>query len=315
MKITVLDGFAVNPGDLDWGILEPYGEVTVYDRTDSNEESIARIGSSEIVLVNKTPLPASVIEACPSIKMIGMLATGYNIVDVDCARKHGIPVCNVPCYSTDSVAQFAISLLLEICHHCGRHNVLVHEGSWTSCQDFCLWTTPQIELAGKTLGIIGYGRIGQKTAEIAKALGMKVIAFSRTQNSDADYVDLDTLLKDADVISLHCPLFPETKEIINRENITKMKNGVILVNTARGALLDEQAVADALASGKILAAAVDVVTVEPIRKDNPLLSAPNCIITPHMAWSPLAARRRLLDTVRDNIHAFVEGSPINVVNL
>lgn len=314
MKITVLDGFAVNPGDLDWGILAPYGEVTVYDRTDSDEESIARIGDSEIVLVNKTPLPAAVIEACPSIKMIGMLATGYNIVDVDCARKHGIPVCNVPCYSTDSVAQFAIALLLEVCHHCGRHNVLVHEGAWTSCQDFCLWTTPQIELAGKTLGIIGYGRIGQKTAEIATALGMNVIAFSRSQNSDANYVDLDTLLKQSDIISLHCPLFPETKEIISRENIAKMKDGVILINTARGALLDEQAVADALASGKIRGAAVDVTTVEPIRKENPLLSAPNCIITPHMAWTPIEARRRLLNTVRDNIRGFCEGNPINVVN-
>lgn len=314
MKITVLDGFAVNPGDLDWNILAPYGEVTVYDRTDSNEESTARIADSEIILVNKTPLPAAVIEACPSIRMIGMLATGYNIVDVDCARRHGIPVCNVPCYSTDSVAQFAIALLLEICHHCGRHTVLVHEGAWTSCQDFCLWTTPQIELAGKTLGIVGYGRIGQKTAEIARALGMNVIAFSRSQNSDAAYVDLDTLLREADVISLHCPLFPETKEIISRENIAKMKDGVILINTARGALLDEQAVADALASGKIRGAAVDVTTVEPIRKDNPLLSAPNCIITPHMAWTPIEARRRLLNTVRDNIKGFCEGSPINVVN-
>lgn len=314
MKITILDGFAVNPGDLDWGILASYGEVTVYDRTDSNEESIARIGDSEIVLVNKTPLPAAVIEACPSIRLIGMLATGYNIVDVDCARKHGIPVCNVPCYSTDSVAQFAIALLLEVCHHCGRHNVLVHEGAWTSCQDFCLWTTPQIELAGKTLGIIGYGRIGRKTAEIARALGMKVIAFSRSRNSDADYVDLDTLLAQSDVISLHCPLFPETKEIISRENIAKMKDGVILINTARGALLDEQAVSDALTSGKIRGAAMDVTTIEPIRKDNPLLCAPNCIITPHMAWTPLEARTRLLNTVRDYIKAFCDGKPIHVVN-
>lgn len=314
MKITILDGFAVNPGDLDWGILEPYGSVTVYDRTDSGSQSIERIGDSDIVLVNKTPLPAAVIESCPSIKMIGMLATGYNIVDVDCARRHGIPVCNVPCYSTDSVAQFAIALLLEVCHHCGRHNVLVHEGAWTSCQDFCLWTTPQIELAGKTLGIIGYGRIGQKTAEIATALGMKVIAFSRTKNAGADYVDLETLLRESDVISLHCPLFPETKEIINRENIAKMKDGVILINTARGGLLEEQAVADALTAGKIRGAAVDVTTVEPIRKGNPLLTCPNCIITPHMAWTPIEARRRLLNTVRDNIRAFTEGNPINVVN-
>lgn len=314
MKITVLDGFAINPGDLDWGILEPYGSVTVYDRTDSNEESIARIGDSEIVLVNKTPLPASVIEACPNLRLIGMLATGYNIVDVDCARRHGIPVCNVPSYSTNAVAQFAIALLLEICHHCGRHNILVHQGAWTSCQDFCLWTTPQMELAGKTLGIIGYGRIGRQTAKIAEALGMKVIAYSRSRNSDAEYVDLDTLLGQSDVISLHCPLFPETKEIINRESIAKMKDGVILINTARGALTDEQAVADALASGKIRGAAVDVTTAEPIRSDNPLLTAPNCIITPHMAWTPLEARSRLLNTVRDYIRAFTEGNPIHVVN-
>ena len=314
MKITILDGFAVNPGDLDWNILAPYGTVTVYDRTDSNEESIARIGDSEIVLVNKTPLPASVIEACPSIRMIGMLATGYNIVDVDCARRHGIPVCNVPCYSTASVAQFAIALLLEICHHCGRHNVLVHEGAWTSCQDFCLWTTPQMELAGKTLGIIGYGRIGQQTARIAQALGMRVITFSRSRNAEGEYVDLDTLLRESDVISLHCPLFPETSGIISRENIGKMKDGAILINTARGALLDEQAVADALAAGKLRGVAVDVTTVEPIRKENPLLSAPNCIITPHMAWTPIEARRRLLNTVRDNIRSFTEGKPQNVVN-
>lgn len=314
MKITVLDGFAVNPGDLSWDILAPYGTVTVYDRTDSTEESIRRIGDSEIVLVNKTPLPAAVIDACPSIRMIGMLATGYNIVDVDCARRNGIPVCNVPCYSTDSVAQFTIALLLEACHHCGRHNVLVHEGAWTSCQDFCLWTTPQIELAGKTLGIIGYGRIGAKTADIARALGMNVIAFSRSRHEGVPCVDLDTLLRQSDVISLHCPLFPETAEVIHADAIAKMKDGVILINTARGGLLDEQAVADGLASGKIRAAAVDVTTIEPIRKENPLFSAPNCIITPHMAWTPIEARRRLLNTVRDNIKAFAEGKPINVVN-
>ena len=314
MKITVLDGFAVNPGDLDWGILEPYGQVTVYDRTESQQQSIQRIGDSQIVLVNKTPLPASVIEACPSIRMIGMLATGYNIVDVECARRHGIPVCNVPCYSTDSVAQFSIALLLEICHHIGRHDVLVHQGAWTSCQDFCLWTTPQIELAGKTMGIIGYGRIGQKTAEIARALGMAVLAYSRTPKPEGTFVDLDTLLVQSDVISLHCPLFPQTRELINRERIAKMKDGAILINTARGGLLEEQAVADALAEGKLRAVGLDVATVEPIQKDNPLLSAPNCVITPHMAWTPIEARRRLLNTVKENIRCFIQGCPQNVVN-
>ena len=314
MKITVLDGFAVNPGDLDWGILEPFGQVTVYDRTESQQQSIQRIGDSQIVLVNKTPLPASVIEACPSIRMIGMLATGYNIVDVECARRHGIPVCNVPCYSTDSVAQFSIALLLEICHHIGRHDVLVHQGAWTSCQDFCLWTTPQIELAGKTMGIIGYGRIGQKTAEIARTLGMAVLAYSRTPKPEGTFVDLDTLLAQSDVISLHCPLFPQTRELINRERIAKMKDGAILINTARGGLLEEQAVADALAEGKLRAVGLDVATVEPIQKDNPLLSAPNCVITPHMAWTPIEARRRLLNTVKENIRCFIQGCPQNVVN-
>lgn len=314
MKITVLDGFAVNPGDLDWGILEPYGQVTVYDRTESQQQSIQRIGNSQIVLVNKTPLPASVIEACPSIRMIGMLATGYNIVDVECARRHGIPVCNVPCYSTDSVAQFSIALLLEICHHIGRHDMLVHQGAWTSCQDFCLWTTPQIELAGKTMGIIGYGRIGQKTAEIARALGMAVLAYSRTPKPEGTFVDLDTLLAQSDVVSLHCPLFPQTRELINRERIAKMKDGAILINTARGGLLEEQAVADALAEGKLRAVGLDVATVEPIQKDNPLLSAPNCVITPHMAWTPIEARRRLLNTVKENIRCFIQGCPQNVVN-
>ena len=314
MKITILDGFAVNPGDLDWGILAPYGEVTVYDRTDSDAESIARIGDSEIVLVNKTPLPAAVIDACPSIRMIGMLATGYNIVDVDCARRHGIPVCNVPSYSTYAVAQFAIALLLEVCHHVGRHNTLVHEGAWTSCQDFCLWTTPQIELAEKTMGIIGYGKIGRQTAKIAEALGMRVITYSRSRNSDGNYVDLDTLLRESDVISLHCPLFPDTAKMIHRETIEKMKDGVILINTARGGLMEDQDVADALSSGKIRAAAVDVTAVEPIVKDNPLLTAPNCLITPHMAWTPKEARHRLLGIVRDNIRCFAEGNPQNVVN-
>ena len=314
MKIVVLDGFAVNPGDLDWGILEPWGSVTVYDRTDSDEESISRIGDAEIVLVNKTPLPAAVIDACPSIRMIGMLATGYNIVDVDCARRHGIPVCNVPSYSTYAVAQFAIALLMEVCHHVGRHNGLVHEGAWTSCQDFCLWTTPQIELYGKTLGIIGYGKIGQQTAKIAEALGMKVIAYSRSCKAEGNYVDLDTLLHQSDVISLHCPLFPETEKIIRRETIAKMKDGVILINTARGALMEDQDVCDALKAGKIRGVAVDVTAVEPIRKDNPLLGAPNCLITPHMAWTPLETRRRLLEIVRDNVRGFAEGNPQNVVN-
>ena len=314
MKITVLDGFALNPGDLDWGVISQYGELTVYDRTASEEEAIARIGDSRIIMVNKTPISEKILAACPSVKLICVLATGYNVVDYVAARRHGIDVCNVPCYGTAAVAQFTIALLLELCHHVGRHDMLVHNGAWTSCQDFCLWTTPQMELAGKTLGIIGYGRIGQAVAAVAEALGMQVITFSRTPKAGVENVDLDTLLERSDVITLHCPLFPETEGIISRENIAKMKDGVLLINTSRGALLDEQAVADALASGKIRGAAMDVVTVEPIRKDNPLLTAPNCLITPHMAWAPLESRTRLLNTVADNVRCFLEGSPQNVVN-
>ena len=314
MKITVLDGFALNPGDLDWGIIGKFGDLTVYDRTASGEEAIARIADSEIVMVNKTPLPESILTACPNLKLVCVLATGYNVVDYVAARRLGIDVCNVPSYGTAAVAQFTIALLLELCHHVGRHDVLVHNGAWTSCQDFCLWTTPQMELAGKTLGIIGYGRIGQAVGTIAKALGMEVIAFNRSPKADVENVDLDTLFARSDVISLHCPLFPETEGIISRENIAKMKDGILLVNTSRGGLIDEQAVADALESGKIRGMAVDVVTVEPIRKDNPLLTAPNCLITPHMAWAPLESRKRLLNTVADNVRCFLEGIPQNVVN-
>ena len=314
MKITVLDGFALNPGDLDWGIIGKFGDLTVYDRTASGEEAIARIADSEIVMVNKTPLPESILTACPNLKLVCVLATGYNVVDYVAARRLGIDVCNVPSYGTAAVAQFTIALLLELCHHVGRHDVLVHNGAWTSCQDFCLWTTPQMELAGKTLGIIGYGRIGQAVGTIAKALGMEVIAFNRSPKADVENVDLDTLFARSDVISLHCPLFPETEGIISRENIAKMKDGILLVNTSRGGLIDEQAVADALESGKIRGMAVDVVTVEPIRKDNPLLTAPNCLITPHMAWAPLESRGRLLNTVADNVRCFLEGIPQNVVN-
>ena len=314
MKITVLDGYAVNPGDLDWGMIGQYGELTIYDRTADDGEAISRIQESEVVMVNKTPLPASVLENAPKLKLVCVLATGYNVVDCAAAKRLGITVCNVPCYGTPAVAQFTIALLLELCHHVGRHDVLVHQGAWTSCQDFCLWTTPQMELAGKTLGIIGYGRIGQATANIARALGMEVIAFNRTEKPDVENVSLEELLRRSDVISLHCPLFPETENIISRENIAKMKDGALLINTARGALMDEQAVADALASGKLRGAAVDVATVEPMCKDNPLLSAPNCLITPHMAWAPLESRRRLLNTVADNVRCYLEGKPQNVVN-
>lgn len=318
MKIVILDGNAVNPGDLSWDCLVPFGKVTVYRRTGSQADAIAHIGDANIVLTNKTPITEAVLEACPNIRMVGVLATGYNVVDCAATRRRGIPVCNIPDYGTAAVAQFTIGLLLELCHRIGYHSQAVHDGKWTVCPDFCFWDTPQMELAGKTLGIIGFGRIGMAVGRIAKALGMKVLAYSRTEYPEgreiANYVNLDALLAQSDVISLHCPLTPENTGMINESAIAKMKDGAILLNTARGPLLDEAAVAAALGSGKLRGVAADVVCAEPIRADNPLLTAPNCIITPHMAWAPLESRQRILDCTVQNIQAFLSGNPINVVN-
>lgn len=316
MKIVSLDGAALNPGDLSWSCFEQFGEITVYPRTLTEEETIHRIADTDIVLLNKVPITKAVLDACPNIKLICCLATGYNVVDTEAAKARGIPVCNVPAYSTQSVTQFTIGLLLELCHRIGHHNRLVHEGAWASCPNFCFWDTPQMELAGKTMGIIGYGQIGQSVGAVAKALGMKVIAYSRSKRPgiEGEYVDLDTLLAQSDVISLHCPLFPETAGLINDETISKMKGGAILLNTARGPVIDEQAVADALKSGKLRGAAMDVVSSEPIDPKNPLLTAPNCIITPHMAWAPIEARQRILDITVKNIQGYLEGCPVNVVN-
>ena len=314
MKITVLDGYALNPGDLSYDCLKQFGELTVYPRTDTEEEAIRRIGDSEIILINKVPVTESLLAACPSIRYIGVQATGYNVVDCEACRKRGIPVTNVPSYGTAAVAQFTIALLLEVCHRIGHHDNRVHEGAWPKCGSFCFWDTPQMELAGKTIGIVGYGRIGQAVGALAKAFGMNVLVYSRSQKTDAAYVDLDTLLRESDVISLHCPLFPDTEKMINEDALGKMKGGAILLNTSRGGLIDEAAVATALKSGKLRAAAVDVVSREPILEDNPLLSAPNCIITPHMAWAPIESRQRLLDCVVENIRGFLDGVPLNVVN-
>lgn len=318
MKIVILDGNALNPGDLSWDPIRQFGELTVYPRTERQEDVIARIGDHEIVLINKVPITEEVFMACPSIKLICVQATGYNVVDCEAAKRRGIPVCNVPSYSTAAVAQFTMALLLEICHRIGHHDRLVHEGKWCESESFCFWDTPQMELAGKTMGIIGFGSIGQAVGRLAKALGMEVITYSRSVRPEgleiAEYVDLDTLLARSDVISLHCPLFPETEKMINPQTIGKMKDGVILLNTSRGGVIDEQAVAEALKSGKIRAAAVDVVSEEPMRRDNPLLSAPNCIITPHMAWAPMETRMRLMGVVAENIRGFLEGAPRNVVN-
>ena len=320
MKIIILDGYTENPGDLSWAGLEAFGELTVYDRTplDDEQAAIARIGDAEIVFTNKTPITRTVIDSCPNLKFISVLATGYNVVDYQYAREKGIPVTNIPAYGTASVGQFAIALLLEICHHIGHHNKAVHEGRWEHNDDWCFWDYPLIELAGKTMGIIGFGRIGQATGRIAKALGMKVIAYDSYPNESgkalAEYVDLETVLKTSDVIALHCPLFPETEGIISRENIAKMKDGVIILNNSRGPLIVEQDLADALNSGKVYAAGLDVVSTEPIKGDNPLLGAKNCIITPHISWAPKESRQRLMDIAVDNFRQFLVGRPVNVVN-
>ena len=319
MKIVLLDSEALNPGDLSWEALEGLGSLTVYPRGAADpDEVIRRIGDAEIVLTNKTPIARTVFERCPGMKLLCVLATGYNVVDTAAAREYGVPVCNVPAYGTEMVAQFAIGLLLEICHHVQLHNHSVHAGDWERCPNFCYWKMPIIELAGKTMGIIGFGRIGRAVGRIAKALGMRVLATGSRKCPEgeaiAEYVDLDTLLSQSDVVSLHCPQFPETEGIINAGTIAKMKDGAILLNNSRGGLLDEQAVADALNSGKLRYAAVDVVSREPILGTNPLLTAKNCIITPHISWAAVEARARIVDITAENIRRFLAGDPQNVVN-
>lgn len=318
MKIVILDGRALNPGDLSYDCISQFGEVTLYQETASQEDAIARIGDSEIVLVNKVPITQAVVDACPNIKLICVQATGYNTVDCDACRKRGIVVTNVPSYGTAAVAQFTMALILELCHQVGLHNQSVHQGDWVHSECFCYWLTPQSELAGKTLGIYGFGRIGQAVAKLAKSFGMEILACSRRETLEgqklARYVDLDTLLAQSDILSLHCPLFPSTENLIRAETIAKMKDRAMLINTARGGLVDEAALARALAQGKLQGAAVDVVSREPMQPDNPLLTAPNCIITPHMAWAPVESRQRLLDCVVENIRCFLAGKPQNVVN-
>lgn len=317
MKIVILDGKAVSPGDLSWDCFREFGEITVYEYT-PNDETLSRVKGANIIMTNKTPITAELLDACPTIKLICVLATGYNVVDCDAAAARGIPVCNVPDYATASVAQFTFSLLLELCNRIGHHDKLVHDGVWSACSSFCFWDTPQMELQGKTFGIIGFGRIGRAVGAIAKAMGMRVIAYNRSRHPEGkkigEYVDCDYLLQESDIISLHCPLTQENAGLINKETLSKMKNGAILINTARGGLLDEAAVADALRSGKLAGAAVDVVSQEPILPTNPLLSAPNCIITPHMAWAPIETRQRILDCTVASIRAYLDGKPINTVN-
>ena len=317
MKIVVLDGYALNPGDLLWDGIRQFGDLTVYDRTPL-EKIISRIGDAQIVLLNKTPITEETLQACPGIRLICVLATGYNVVDCEAAKKRSIPVCNVPAYGTAAVAQFTFALLLELCHQVGLHSESVRRGDWCASADFCYWHTPQMELAGKTLGIIGFGRIGRAVGSIAKAFGMRVIAYNRSRCLEGaaigEYVDLNTLLETSDVISLHCPLTKENQELICNQTIEKMKDGAILLNTARGGLVNEGDLAAALERGKLRGAAVDVVSREPMAADNPLLGARNCIITPHMAWAPIESRQRIMDCTQRSIQAFRDGTPVNTVN-
>ena len=320
MKIVVLDGYTENPGDISWGPLEALGEVTVYDRTSYEESDLIaeRIGDAEVAVTNKTPISRATIDKCPSLKAIAVLATGYNVVDYEYAKEKGIPVQNVPVYGTDNVSQFAVSLLLEVCSHIGHHSDSVFAGEWASNADWCYWHYPMIEVSGKRAGIIGLGRIGWNTARILNAMNVKVIAYDKYPSDKgkevAEYVSLDELFAQSDFIFLHCPLFPEVAGLINKDNIAKMKDGVILINNSRGGLVVEQDLADALSSGKIAAAALDVVSTEPIREDNPLLKTKNCIITPHISWATKEARERIMQTTADNIKSVIDGSPINVVN-
>lgn len=320
MKIVVLDGHALNPGDLSWQGFEAYGEVVVYDRTSytNKQEIIERVGSAEAILTNKTPIDEEVLAAVPQLKYIGVVATGYNVVDIAAARKRGIPVTNIPAYGTDAVAQSTFALLLEIANQVGVHNQSVHQGDWQNSIDFTYWKTPLMELRGKTIGLIGYGEIAQATATIAHAFNMQVIYWNhRAKEAQAEWaqqVSLEELYHQSDVISLHVPQTAETEQMINQEAIQQMKDGVILLNTARGGLLDEAAVAEALNAGKIYAAGVDVVSTEPMAADNPLLKAKNCFITPHIAWAPVETRERLMGIAVDNFAAFIHGTEKNVVN-
>lgn len=321
VKIVVLDGYTENPGDLSWEGLKELGELTVYDRTSYVEAPVIaeRIADADIAVINKTPISKQTIDSCPNLKAVAVLATGYNVVDYEYAKEKGILVLNVPTYGTQIVGQYAVGLLLEICSHFAAHDAAVKEGRWENNVDWCFWDYPMIELYGKTAGIIGFGRIGQATGKILKAMNMRVLANDKFESESGkaiadEYVDRDTLLAESDVIFLHCPLFPDTEGIICKENIDKMKDGVIIINNSRGQLVVEQDLTDALNSGKVYAAGLDVVSTEPIKGDNPLLAAKNCLITPHISWAAQAARQRIMDITVENIKAFLDGQPINVVN-
>ncbi len=318
MKIVVLDGYTLNPGDLSWDALKQLGEVTIYERT-PYAEIAGRCADAAIVLTNKTPLDEAILKQLPDLKYIGVLATGYNIVNTEVCKQKGIIVSNVPGYGTASVAQFTFALLLELCHHVQRHGDAVMDGKWTRSADWCFWDYPLTELSGKTLGIIGFGNIGKKVADIATAFGMNIIATGHTHTAQPHrenfkWVSLPGLLEQSDVISIHCPLTPETQGLINTENLKKMKPSAFLINTSRGPIIVNADLADALNNHIIAGAGIDVLSVEPPPADNPLFKAKNCIITPHIAWATKEARARLMGTVVDNLAAFIIGSPVNVVN-
>lgn len=320
MEIVVLDGYALNPGDLSWNALKTLGNLIVHERTAYDTQSVVQaIGNAEIIFTNKTPITEAVINKVPHLKYIGVLATGFNVVDLKAASANGITVTNIPGYATETVAQFTIALLLELCHRVGDHNTLVKLGEWTASLDFCFWRYPLIALAGKTIGIIGYGKIGQATAKLCIAFGLKVLVYSKSEalkdmDTSVDFVLLDELYAKSDIISLHCPQNAETEGLISKTSIAKMKKGVLILNTSRGGIIVEQDLADALSSGKIGGAAVDVVSQEPITAKNPLLSASNCIITPHIAWASVQSRTKLMDIAVDNLSEFLNGNIINKVN-
>lgn len=314
MKIVVLDGYALNPGDLSWQGFEGLGDLVVYDRTPI-ECVDQRIAEADVVITNKTPLSREQLLKHSSIKYIGVLATGYNVVDIATAHAQDIVVTNVPTYGTDSVAQFVFALLLEVCHHVGVHNQSVHRGEWTQAEDFCYWQHPMMELAGKTIGIFGYGRIGRRVAEIAKAFHMNVLVHTRTPQADpsVSFVDAKILFERSDIISLHCPLVDATRGMINEHTLKMMKASAILINTARGPLVDQEAICQALDAHEIAYYAADVVDVEPMQADHIFLNQKRCLITPHIAWAPFEARQRLMQVAVKNLEAFLAGEPIHTV--
>jgi glycerate dehydrogenase len=315
MNLVVLDGYTLNPGDLSWEPLKRLAEITIHDRL-AADQIVAAGRNAEIVLTNKAPITAETIAAWPRLKYIGVLATGYNIVDIAAAKARGVIVTNVPSYSTASVAQLTFALLLELTHHVGHHAQTVRDGKWTASKDFCYWDPPLIELAGRTLGIIGLGAVGRAVSNIARAVGMHVIGYSRSGPGDSgiEGVSLEDLLRRSDVVSLHCPLTPQTQSLINAERLSLMKPDALLINTGRGALIDETALASALHTNRLGGAGLDVLSSEPPNANNPLLSAPRCYITPHIAWASQSARTRLMQVAVENVNAFLSGKPINVVS-